>query len=773
MAENNRINMSANELKEKKYKEAKESQGKAETIKEQISTLKAILKQYENYANSSKEISKYNKESGFKNVGEAREKLKNLQAQLRKQNQETRRLKAEFNSYRQAFKEASFQVKEDSANGNALKQRQKNIAKRNQAEKNRIAEMHVAASKKAAELGNDVEWKELRDSKGNRIFTFSKKDNQEEKYLGVMTAKKSQSLGDYMEAESKEMQDLIKQAVAEEAKKKSDFEPIIDAMSKQHELDRQLKQDRENRLAMANKAMEELRNSSAEFTDKFTRAPEMSEFRKIKLTPTIRLIPKTRHNGEPSKRHFEAIELTDADGKVFRLTKKMFQDYIKHDRIGATRNEMVGYSWDNYVEAAKKGQLKPETVASFFNNQVDLGENQTNDETKSNQAIKSINERMKDIAGKLKEVLPGVKVETVKNLEKNTTKKMPEITLQEGDMPILTSTEENKTAKVNISDLAKGLNTNKQPEFPDINNINIHVPESNEFKAQVQEAKNKIVEELKTNTQPVVKNDRQPLVAQQDNGAKSLGNHFAVKETEVKAQTDNGAKDLGNHFAVKETKVEAEVPAQKVTDQPQTGGIVPDQKKTQAQTWVTTPDNVSYSFDSGKISFQKPYSALSPVYERHIDHLVPKYDGNKQIYDSKSSNAAYKDGNQYRCGNSVGNNAHAATDMERKNLKEIVRRNIVYNDLKRKEAKDSLNKAEKEFMKDHEESLKKYGLNRCKYGVLEYEKCPESQYNKPAHIYAEKLEINIQRGLTKSKTETTRQTSVSPNTLGRVSFTIE
>ena len=93
--------------------------------------------------------------------------------------------------------------------------------------------------------------------------------------------------------------------------------------------------------------------------------------------------------------------------------------------------------------------------------------------------------------------------------------------------------------------------------------------------------------------------------------------------------------------------------------------------------------------------------------------------------------------------------------------------------MKRKEAKDSLNKAEKEFMKDHEESLKKYGLNRCKYGVLEYEKCPESQYNKPAHIYAEKLEINIQRGLTKSKTETTRQTSVSPNTLGRVSFTIE
>ena len=98
---------------------------------------------------------------------------------------------------------------------------------------------------------------------------------------------------------------------------------------------------------------------------------------KLKITPTVTVVPKIKKNGKPSKKNFN-IQLMDADGKVFILDKKMVEKAIKQQgNAAATREEMVDASWKNYVEAAKEGKLSPETVASFFNGQANLGIEET------------------------------------------------------------------------------------------------------------------------------------------------------------------------------------------------------------------------------------------------------------------------------------------------------------------------------------------------------------------------------------------------------------
>ena len=104
---------------------------------------------------------------------------------------------------------------------------------------------------------------------------------------------------------------------------------------------------------------------------------------KLKITPTVTVVPKMKKNGKPSKKNFN-IQLMDADGKVFILDKKMVEKAIKQQgNAAATREEMVDASWNNYVEAAKEGKLSPEMVASFFKRQDNLGIEETTKDNKS------------------------------------------------------------------------------------------------------------------------------------------------------------------------------------------------------------------------------------------------------------------------------------------------------------------------------------------------------------------------------------------------------
>ncbi len=89
---------------------------------------------------------------------------------------------------------------------------------------------------------------------------------------------------------------------------------------------------------------------------------------KLKLNPTIMVVPHIKKNGNPSKRKSD-IQLMDADGKIFTLTKDMYKQARKQD----ANSEFADKSWKSFVKDAKEGKIKPETVASFFNGQANLG----------------------------------------------------------------------------------------------------------------------------------------------------------------------------------------------------------------------------------------------------------------------------------------------------------------------------------------------------------------------------------------------------------------
>ena len=117
--------------------------------------------------------------------------------------------------------------------------------------------------------------------------------------------------------------------------------------------------------------------------EKTQEQPDVVKDTKLKITPTVTLVPKIKKNGKPSKKNFN-IQLTDADGKIFILDKKAIEKAFKQQgNATATRGEMVDASWKNYLEAAKEGKLPPETVASFFKGQVNLGIEETTKDNKS------------------------------------------------------------------------------------------------------------------------------------------------------------------------------------------------------------------------------------------------------------------------------------------------------------------------------------------------------------------------------------------------------
>ncbi len=381
---------------------AMESQKAAEKLFEEIQRLKQEIAQRDkDYATLANGPGKYRYKE---ETDKKRAELKNLQTALKKQNAITRGYNTARRGYEQssrsygvAVREAQKQMKEDSEKANAQKQREKRVA----AAKQRVADMRAAVKKKAEELGKDVKMEELRDSRGNRIFTFQDKDG---KYIGVMSAKRGKPLGEYIDAtKSAELQALCQDAKDMSKNKKANLAQMIDIIDNRAKLEAEIAKGKENKDRSSEKSMSlaDLQKFAKPMTvqeieaslkkSKEIKALETKDVPKSVKTPEVRLIPKKRRNGEDSKRRFEAIELMDANGNTFRLTKKMMKEAVKQQgNSAASRSEMVDYSWDNYVEAAKKGQLKPETVASFFKGQANMGETQVDETTKST-AIPSIN----------------------------------------------------------------------------------------------------------------------------------------------------------------------------------------------------------------------------------------------------------------------------------------------------------------------------------------------------------------------------------------------
>ena len=250
---------------------------------------------------------------------------------------------------------------------NGAKEVARNDGKRAEARKaelKRIEKMQAAARKKAEELGKDVKVEDLVDKKGNHIFTFQDKEG---KYIGIMTAKKGQALSDYIDAsKSQELQALCQDAKNMNKNKKNDLGKMIDIIGNRAALEAELAQGRTTPEKPKPINVSEMPKMN------IVQTPDTKDV-KLKITPTVTLVPHIKHNGKPSKRNFD-IQLMDADGKVFTLTKKMVEKAVKQQgNTAATRGEMVDFAWDNYVEAAKKGQLQPETVASFFKGQANMG----------------------------------------------------------------------------------------------------------------------------------------------------------------------------------------------------------------------------------------------------------------------------------------------------------------------------------------------------------------------------------------------------------------
>ena len=81
---------------------------------------------------------------------------------------------------------------------------------------------------------------------------------------------------------------------------------------------------------------------------------------------TVMLVPHTKKNGKLSKRKHD-IQLRDADGNVFTLTKKDMKKALKEQRKNAEgRTDGDKPTWKKYVKAAEEGRLTPEDVAQFF-----------------------------------------------------------------------------------------------------------------------------------------------------------------------------------------------------------------------------------------------------------------------------------------------------------------------------------------------------------------------------------------------------------------------
>ena len=239
-------------------------------------------------------------------------------------------------------------VKGDSEKANKVKRTMKRTKELPEALK-----MPQVVQDKLKELGNGYTLFTLSDSKGNRIYCFEK----DGKHAAVMTHIKGQEPSKYMEVKSNAMYALVSEAGKQYGK--GDFTNIIGKMK---ELD-------------AINAINEAK--SIGLSDLNKQLNQEKSVPKDKIIPTVTVVPKIKKNGKPSKKNFN-IQLMDADGKVFILDKKMVEKAVKQQgNAAATRGEMVDFSWKNYLEAAKEGKLSPETVASCFNGQANLGETNT------------------------------------------------------------------------------------------------------------------------------------------------------------------------------------------------------------------------------------------------------------------------------------------------------------------------------------------------------------------------------------------------------------
>lgn len=207
---------------------------------------------------------------------------------------------------------------------------------------------------KLTELGNDYKLVTLSDSKGNRIYCFEK----DGEHAAVMTHIKGKEPSKYMEVKSDEMKTLVSEAGKQHGK--GDFTNIIGKMKDLDVIN--------GAKGIDSSAL------SAQFNP--TSIPDT----KIKATPKVMVVPKMKKNGKPSKKNFN-IQLRDANGRIFELTKDMMKNavtqknaYTTSDGQYVDHSVRVDETWNKYVEAAKEGKLSPETVASFFKGQANLGE---------------------------------------------------------------------------------------------------------------------------------------------------------------------------------------------------------------------------------------------------------------------------------------------------------------------------------------------------------------------------------------------------------------
>ena len=424
---------------------------------------------------------------------------------------------------------------------------------------------------------------------------------------------------------------------------------------------------------------------------------------KLKIQPTVTLVPHIKKNGKASKRNFD-IQLMDADGKVFTVTEKMANKVFKRDLDNGKKD---AYMWPTYVQACKEGRLTPELLEDkFFKGQVNLGDKKA----------------------------PEVNKEAAK--AKMPENQLPDMSIADTggkgayDGMATTSSGMPMSNEVNIPAATSFVNTGKPAEITaeDLNNLSskIKTAQAEAARDAANKAFAKSLENAEMKTYEVQEAVQDPF------------KKVKVSETTIN-ETTTASKD-GVDFEAMQKEAMKQAPTQK-------------------QTKTLTPEGISYSFDStGKLTVN------GALRSGDVDHLMPGYEkenSSKQVYGVEAKvtiNHAYKDDKgMYHCGGSIGKDSNAVRMQEREILNGIAANNAVYGDLKRESAKRNLSEPEKKFMKMHEDMLQQRGLVRCDDGVLEYKDCPKDQHNQAAHARAQKLNAEILRGTNGSKTTTINQ----------------
>ena len=247
---------------------------------------------------------------------------------------------------------ANAQVKEDASRGNEAKK---------QVRRKRMTSRPRPIPKKVMEAANEQQAHAtyLEDSNHNRIYLIRSGNEPKARTLSLMIERNGEQVSETIPMNSEVMK-LLNQARKMD-KTNSDFGEIMKALNVGRE--------------------EKPTNVLSEVTV-IDKKPEIKKIdlmqdmtvkeAKLKITPTVTLVPKIKKNGEPSKKNFN-IQLMDADGKIFVLTKDMIKKAVKQKNAYTTSDGQyvdhsvrVDETWNKYVEQAKEGKLPPETVASFF-----------------------------------------------------------------------------------------------------------------------------------------------------------------------------------------------------------------------------------------------------------------------------------------------------------------------------------------------------------------------------------------------------------------------